>query len=76
MQPKSPTTSAPLELELNGEAIETRARTLAGLIAERELGGVRVATAVNGLFVPEKAREMLALNAGDKVEIVSARQGG
>ena len=65
-----------LQILLNGEPHETAAPTLAGLIEELGHAGRRVATAVNGDFVPERARATLVLAAGDAVEIVSPRQGG
>ena len=52
------------------------ATTLAALIAEQELADAKVATAVNGEFVPARARAQTPLAAGDRVEILSARQGG
>lgn len=65
-----------LELVVNGRRVVTASRTLAALLEERELAGAKVATAVNGRFVPEAGRATTQLNAGDRVEIVSARQGG
>jgi sulfur carrier protein len=61
---------------VNGEAVMTAAATLADLVAERGLGDVRVATARNGTFVPEKARASTLLFFDDHVEIVSPRHGG
>lgn len=69
-------TTATISLTVNGQPRETRARTLADLIAAEDLGDTRVATAVNGTFVPVRARESQQLQAGDKIEILSARQGG
>lgn len=65
-----------IELIVNGRKSETRAQTLAGLLDERELSDTKVATALNGHFVPEAKRATTRLEAGDSVEIVSARQGG
>ena len=61
---------------VNGEAVMTAAPTLADLVAERGLGDLRVATARNGTFVPEKARAATPLFFDDHVEIVSPRHGG
>lgn len=60
---------------VNGEPSPVRAATLADLLAALGIGG-RIATALNGDFVPERARESTRLKAGDRVEIVSPRQGG
>jgi len=65
-----------IELIVNGRKSETVAETLAGLLDERDLSGTRVATALNGHFVPAAKRATTRIEAGDSVEIVSARQGG
>lgn len=65
-----------IELIVNGRKSETRAQTLAALLDEQELSDARVATALNGHFVPVSKRATTFLEAGDSVEIVSARQGG
>jgi sulfur carrier protein len=61
---------------VNGEAVMTAAVTLADLVAERGLADVRVATARNGTFVPERARASTPLFFDDHIEIVSPRHGG
>jgi sulfur carrier protein len=61
---------------LNGELLETDARTLAELVAGQGFAATAVATAVNGDFVPREARAARLLAGGDKVEIVAPRQGG
>lgn len=68
--------AAGLAITLNGKPSETRAATLAGLIAESHLKPTAVATAVNGQFIARTARETTLLSPGDTIEIVSARQGG
>jgi sulfur carrier protein len=65
-----------IEIVLNGRKIKVAARTLADVVAAEDLKGAKVATALNGDFVPEALRATTALNAGDRVEIVSPRQGG
>ncbi|MGE0629815.1 MAG: sulfur carrier protein ThiS [Hyphomicrobiaceae bacterium] len=61
---------------VNGERMRTRASTLADLIAEAGYGDARLATAVNGDFVPARARATTKLADGDRIEIVAPRQGG
>jgi sulfur carrier protein len=61
---------------VNGQAKVSRASTLAELICELGYGDARIATARNGDFVPRAARQSTRLAAGDKIEIVSPRQGG
>lgn len=61
---------------VNGEATATPARTLAELLDTSGFANARVATALNGEFVPERRRGDALLKDGDRVEIVSPRQGG
>lgn len=71
-----PAAADTIEIIVNGEPHQTSAATLHALIGELDFAGVRVATAVNGDFVPASQRSDRALQAGDKIEVVSARQGG
>ena len=61
---------------VNGKEVETSALSLAALVAEQALGEHRIATALNGQFVAAAARGATPLKAGDRIEIVSPRQGG
>jgi len=61
---------------LNGEARKIEAATLAELLSELELGDAIVATALNGRFVPARARRDTGVAEGDAVEIVAPMQGG
>lgn len=65
-----------MQVVVNGKTVETAARRLADLVSEQVQAGAKVATAVNGAFVPAAARVKTALQPGDRVEIVSPRQGG
>ena len=65
-----------MKIIVNGEAVQSRAATLADLLAELGQGEARVATAVNEDFVPAARRGARALREGDRVEIVAPRQGG
>lgn len=65
-----------LALVINGEPVQVRASVLAQLLDELGYAGRKVATAVNGDFVPEKARAATRLAADDAIEIVAPRQGG
>lgn len=69
-----------LEIVVNGRPVVTTASTLAVLV-ERQMAadapaGVKVATAVNGHFVAAALRATTLLQPGDRIEIVSPRQGG
>lgn len=65
-----------MKLIVNGSALEVEAEMLDGALAALDYGEARVATAVNGAFVPAAARATTRLNDGDRVEIVAPRQGG
>lgn len=64
------------QLVVNGEPRDVRGHTLALLLDELGYGGQKVATALNGAFVPEKTRAAQVLAPGDQIEIVAPRQGG
>lgn len=64
------------DITVNGRPVASAAETLAALVDEQGFAGVKVATAVNGEFVAEKSRPATSVEAGDRIEIVSARQGG
>jgi len=61
---------------VNGDPREVAATTLDGLLAELGLGGRRLATALDGDFVPAARRGAQALREDCRVEIVSPMQGG
>jgi sulfur carrier protein len=61
---------------VNGEAVETGARTLGELVAQLGFGEGEVATSLNGDFVARQARAGIRLGPDDRVEIVAPRQGG
>ncbi|MFO7758587.1 MAG: sulfur carrier protein ThiS [Roseovarius sp.] len=65
-----------MNITLNGTKQETGAETLADLLTEMGYTDARVATAVNEDFVPAASRAEHRLNDGDRIEIVTPRQGG
>ena len=65
-----------VSIELNGEAVDTEAATLADLLSEKGYNGTVVATALNGTFLPKGLRAAAPLSDGDAVEIVAPMQGG
>lgn len=65
-----------MKLIVNGAALEVEAADLAAALAALDYGDATVATAVNGAFVPATKRVGRTLADGDRVEIVSPRQGG
>lgn len=65
-----------MKLQLNGAVITARASTLAELLEAEGFGGAKVATAVNGSFVPASERSGKTLKAGDSIEVLAPMQGG
>ena len=65
-----------MKLVVNGEEQEISAVTLAEALQSLDFGAATVATALNGEFVPARAREATSLRDGDRIEIVAPRQGG
>lgn len=65
-----------LKILVNGEPLDTSAKTLGDLCIALGYGDAKIATALNGVFVAASVRSATALSGGDKVEIVAPRQGG
>lgn len=65
-----------MKLTINGEPREIEAATVADVLTAEGLAEARVATALNGAFVPAAARAATALSPGDALEIVAPMQGG
>jgi len=61
---------------VNGEPRELAASNLAAALKALDYETATVATALNGEFVPRRAREATALKDGDRIEILAPRQGG
>lgn len=65
-----------MKIEVNGEMREIAADTLDGALIELNWGAARVATALNGAFVPKTARATTRLHDGDRLEVLAPMQGG
>jgi len=65
-----------MKLVVNGEDRDVAAATLAEALQSLDFAEAKVATALNGEFVPARAREATSLKDGDRIEIVAPRQGG
>ena len=63
-------------ISVNGERRELDAETLDAALNALGYGGRKIATAVNGRFVPAPARQATRLADGDRVEVVAPMQGG
>jgi len=65
-----------MTLIVNGQPREIAAVSLAEALQALDYGEAKVATALNGEFVPKRAREATPLKDGDRIEILAPRQGG
>lgn len=65
-----------MKIEVNGEQRDVAATNMGEALAELGLGEARVATALNGTFVSAAARNDTALSPGDRLEVLTAMQGG
>ena len=67
-----------MRLNLNGSEIEIDSRRLVDLLHERQIDITKrgVAVAVNDTVIPRARWEEHLLEEGDRVEIVTAMQGG
>ena len=65
-----------MKLTINGEARELAATTVAEALAAEGFADARVATALNGNFVPAAIRATTPLSPGDALEVVAPMQGG
>jgi sulfur carrier protein len=65
-----------MKLVVNGESQELPAATLADALQSLDLAEAKVATALNGEFVPARARGSTPVKDGDRIEILAPRQGG
>jgi sulfur carrier protein len=65
-----------MRLVVNGEPQEIPAATLAEALQSLDLAEAKVATALNGEFVPARARAATLVKDDDRIEIVAPRQGG
>ena len=65
-----------MQIEVNGEGRDVQGPTLADALAELGWAEARVATALNGDFVPKAVRAETALQHGDRLEVLAPMQGG
>lgn len=65
-----------MKIEVNGEARALDCATVGDALTELGWATARVATALNGTFVPAAARHATRLNEGDRLEVLAPMQGG
>ena len=61
---------------VNGDPRDIEPETLASALKALGYGGKKIATAVNGQFVPAPARPSKRLAEDDRIEVVAPMQGG
>ena len=65
-----------MKITLNGESRDLTGPSAADVLDQIGLGSARVATALNGNFLPAAARAGTTLKDGDALEVVAPMQGG
>jgi sulfur carrier protein len=65
-----------MKIIVNGDERELAVATLAEALERLDYADAVVATALNGHFVPARARPATLLAENDRIEIVAPRQGG
>lgn len=65
-----------MQVFVNGDPKDIETATLAAALNALGYAGKKIATAVNGQFVPATVRPSKVLAEGDKIEVVAPMQGG
>ena len=65
-----------MRILVNGKERDVAAATLEAALLELGYGGAKVATAVDGTFVPANRRGGVALGENSAVEVLAPMQGG
>lgn len=65
-----------MRIDVNGEMQKVTGATVAAALAELGWGDAKVATALNGEFLPAAARDGQTLKDGDRLEVLAPMQGG
>lgn len=65
-----------MNIDVNGAPQTVAGPSLADALTELGWAEARVATALNGSFVPKAARASTLLKHGDRLEVLAPMQGG
>ena len=65
-----------MKILVNAETKDVSAHVLSDILVELGYGDAKIATALNEVFVAKSARAQTKVAAGDRLEIVTPRQGG
>ncbi|CAJ0992762.1 sulfur carrier protein ThiS [Pantoea sp. Nvir] len=65
-----------MQIELNGQIVETEVATVAALLHERQIDATCVVSAYNGQFLPRAQYDNQRLEVGCCLEVLLPMQGG
>ncbi len=65
-----------MKIEINGVPREIESAHLDGALTELGFAEAKVATALNGDFIPAQNRPSIQLREGDRLEVLGPMQGG
>ena len=65
-----------MKIILNSQPFEVSTPKLDDALIELGFGGLRIATALNGEFIPQGLRPSTQLVDGDRLEVLTPMQGG
>ena len=65
-----------MKITVNGQERDLDAATVAEALRKLDYEEAAVATALNGEFVPRRARAAAGVKDGDRLEVLAPRQGG
>ena len=65
-----------MKITLNGDSRDLAGPTVQDALVQIGLGSAKVATALNGGFLPAATRATTSLKDGDALEVVAPMQGG
>ena len=65
-----------MKILVNAESQEVSAQVLGDILNELGYDDAKIATALNEVFVAKSARGQTKVAAGDRLEVVTPRQGG
>ncbi len=65
-----------MKITLNGESRSLAGPSVQDVLDQIDLGAAKVATALNGAFLPAASRAETLLKDGDALEVVAPMQGG
>nr|WP_294916795.1 sulfur carrier protein ThiS [uncultured Neokomagataea sp.] len=65
-----------MRILVNDEQREVTNTTLATILNELGYGGARIATALNGTFIPASQRDTVTIMEGASLEVLAPMQGG